>query len=902
MRVRRDLISLGQFVAVATLLVTPAAAALARPLFPNPAYDVGSDPGDLVVGDFNGDGALDTAVASGAEGAIRVLLAKGDGTFADARAVLVGGTPRELVTADFNGDGRADLAVATHGGDGGGYVRVLLGDGAGGFSIVSSLIAGPSITNLATCDWNGDGRIDLAATDSVEHLLLIAAGNGDGTFGLWTAVPAGDKPASVAAVDLDGDGRQELAVTEFTSGTLTFFTGRDDGSFAQVGSLASPAGPILPADLDGDGAVDLVVGSACRGFISSGQSDPSTVAVFLRRGAFFAPAVTYTVEVCPQALASADLDGNGTPDLAVATYRYAGIHVLLGRGDGSFSSDTLPFGSSGYFTSLALPDLDADGKPDLMAVAGSDGTLYTYRGNGDGTFGPQPRRVAASNSFLGRPTVADLDGDGKNDVATADGSVGEVVVMKGRGDGTLQPEQRFAVGAAPLSVVVADFNGDRHPDLAVADNNYYYLTGSRGEVSILLGRGDGSFGAESRFAVGYGTNGLVAADLDRDGRIDLIVSNGGGTTSSGVEQPGSLSVLRGLGNGTFAAQVQIPAGVAPRALRAADFNLDGIVDVACLTGASGTLGFGTVSVLLGLGDGSFSAPIVLYADRALNGLEVADLNLDGRPDLFLTGSTDYGAQPGLVMVLLGDGRGGFGIGSSLQVAGFPLAPIAADFFGDGRAEVALLGPGSYLWLYGQPGRFGNVTSFGSEFAVGDMNGDLRPDLVSVGAYPLDGGQAVSILLNQSEGIVDHDRDGVADQVDNCPGVANPGQEDRDGDGVGDACDGCPSVAVSDPDPAACPPVITTVTISNSSALGKGSGTLRWTTTYEDDLRGFNVIVFDSRGTRIQINGAIISCNACITGEGQNYAYIVPKHKGARNVYVETVHLDGRKRLWGPASR
>ena len=901
MGTRRRSTLIRPFVVMAALLFAAAAPLLARPLFPNPAYDVGVDPGDMVVGDFNGDGAPDAVVAGGVEGTLLVLLGRGDGTLADPLAVPVGGAPRTLIASDFNGDGRADLAVTTGGGSGGGYVKVLLGNGSGGFSIVYNILTGGSITGLAAGDFDGDGRIDLAATDSAGHALVVAAGNADGTFGPVTTFPAGDDPVAVAAVDIDGDGRPELAVAEFVSSTVTFFSG-EGGSFRPVGSLSAPAGPILAADFDGDGAVDLAVGSVCQGF-GPGLGDRATVSVFLRRGAaVFSDPIAYTVEICPQALVSADVDGNGTADLAVATYRYTGIHVLLGRGDGTFSTDLLPFGSGGYFTSLGAPDLDADGKRDLVVVSAAAGTLYTYRGNGDGTFGPRPHRVAGTSQSLGSPLVSDLDGDGRNDVAATDWSAGEVVILKGRGDGTLQPEQRFAAGSGPAQVAAADFNGDHHADLAVADNNYYYVTGNRGEVSILLGNGDGTFAPQARYDAGYGTINVVPADADRDGKIDLIVLNNGGETSAGVVQPGSLSILRGLGDGTFARQVQIPAGPAPRGLQTADFNLDGFVDVAFLTGASGTLGLGAVSVLLGRGDGSFSAPIVLGADRALNGLVVADLNVDGRPDLLLTGSTDYGPEPGSVTVFLGDGQGGFVRAGSSPAGYLPLVAVADDFSGDGRPEVALIEPSVYLWFYGQPGRFGNVTAFSSGIASGDMDGDFRPDLVVVGTYPLGGGDAVTILLNQSDSIPDRDRDGIPDALDNCLNVANPGQEDRDGDGVGDACDACPTIPVADPDPAACPPVVAGVTLSFSSPLGRGSGTISWTTAYEVDLRGFNVVVFDNRGARVQLNDVIVPCEACITGEGRDYALFLPKHKNGHNVFVETVHADGTTRLWGPARR
>ena len=116
MRMRQGTTLIASFVALIMVLVATAAPSQARPLFPNPAYAVGFDARDLVVDDFNGDGAVDAIVAAGAEAVLLVFLGRGDGTLGDPQALPVGGTPGDLVAADFNADGRTDLAVATPGG------------------------------------------------------------------------------------------------------------------------------------------------------------------------------------------------------------------------------------------------------------------------------------------------------------------------------------------------------------------------------------------------------------------------------------------------------------------------------------------------------------------------------------------------------------------------------------------------------------------------------------------------------------------------------------------------------------------------------------------------------------------------------------------------------------------
>ncbi len=261
---------------------------------------------------------------------------------------------------------------------------------------------------------------------------------------------------------------------------------------------------------------------------------------------------------------------------------------MLGRGDGTFAPQqrfAVGFGPA----SVAVADLNHDGRPDLVTAnrGGFEGLstdVSVLLGRGDGTFAPQQRFAVG----LGPLSVAvgDLNGDGHPDLVTANVGSHDVSVLLGRGDGTFVPQQRFAVGAsaAPASVVVGDLNGNGIPDLVTANLQF-------GDVSVLLGRGDGTFAAAQRFAVGASPRSVAVGDLNGDGIPDLVTAN---------EFSDDVSVLLGRGDGTFAAEQRFAVGGGPVSVAMADFNNDITPDLV-----TANAGFSAVSILLGRGDGTF---------------------------------------------------------------------------------------------------------------------------------------------------------------------------------------------------------------------------------------------------------------------------------------------------------
>jgi hypothetical protein len=229
--------------------------------------------------------------------------------------------------------------------------------------------------------------------------------------------------------------------------------------------------------------------------------------------------------------------------------------------------------------------------------------------------------------------VGDFNGDGHVDLATANAGSDTVSILLGRGDGTFHTTPDITIGEWPQSVTVGDFNGDGHVDLAAANGGNSYPDGTSDSVSIILGVGDGTFRSAQKFRVGDFPSSVTVADFNGDGRLDLVTANGGSD---------AVSILLGRGNGTFRAAQDFGVGNYPYSVTVGDFNGDGRVDLA-----TADAGSDTVSVLLGRGDGTFREAFDFRAGHGAFSVTVDDFNADGRSDLAVANDI------GIVSILLG---------------------------------------------------------------------------------------------------------------------------------------------------------------------------------------------------------------------------------------------------------
>ena len=367
-------------------------------------------------------------------------------------------------------------------------------------------------------------------------------------------------------------------------------------------------------------------------------------------------------------------------------------------------------------------------------------------GNGDGTFKPAISDVGGANAYAF--AAADFDGDKKLDLVIV--TSGTLYVELGLGTGKFAGEV-FETSAAsfPGSVVVGDFNGDKKPDLAVTGNG---AQPGNDFIDVLLGNGDGTFQTAVGYPVGLGTNSLGLADLDGDGKLDLIVTNAGITAAGGDH----VDVLLGNGDGTFQAAAAYGVATSPISLAVGDFNGDGLPDVATANGAvSNNFAVSSdVSVLLGKGDGSLlTAPRYGVTAGAQNGgrfLVAGDFNGDCLQDLAIENplSQPNGSFTIRVSVLLANAAGGFqpSIDSVVDTGISDDASetmVAADFDSNGKLDLVVTAPpGAFLLSGNGDGTFQKgVPVSSSSYISGpvDFNADGRADMAESGAVLLGNG-------------------------------------------------------------------------------------------------------------------------------------------------------------------
>lgn len=514
----------------------------------------------LAVADFNGDGRPD--VLEQGSGTLLVLLGNGDGSFqAPISSPLVQGLG-SVAAVDLNGDGKADVVgMCCSGGVTYGstlFVYISKGDGTFSPAVQYNLGFVPQYpgASLTVGDFNGDGKIDAAvsasgSTQAGEEIVFL--GNGDGTFQTTPKIsPTLWAVYNAVSGDFNGNGNLDLGLVgckNTTSCTTSTFilAGNGDGTFqAPVAAIANIAfySPLVAADLNGDGKLDLVVGSVYGPmgiYLGNGDGTFSDTANYLGAAA-----------------AIADFNGDGKLDLAVGGGSVGGElaqkdAVLLGNGDGTFQGlpdAPLPFSIGPAIlgaNEAVVGDFEKSGFPDVAVVWQS--SIYIFHNHAGAL--SLSHTYTISQPQAGPIATGDFNGDGNLDlivpgiINSLSGTWGFNALL-GNGDGSFQSPVFYqqsipAPGPSTSPIVVADFNNDKKLDFAIM---------SGGGFAVFLGNGDGTFGAALATSV---LNGGIAgsADFNGDGKLDIAAGTG---------------ILFGNGDGTSRPKYRSRTGVGRNSL------------------------------------------------------------------------------------------------------------------------------------------------------------------------------------------------------------------------------------------------------------------------------------------------------------------------------------------------
>jgi FG-GAP-like repeat/Calx-beta domain/Carboxypeptidase regulatory-like domain len=752
--------------------------------------------------------------------------------FAPPVTYTVGNSPHSCALGDLNGDGKQDIAVANNGSPG--NISVLLGVGDGTFGAKTDYAAASGPYAVVTVDLNGDGKLDIiTASGSFSNHVSVFLGNGDGTFqsrvdyAFFAFLQGLPQPNSLYTSDFNNDSKADVVTLNREGATV--FLGNGDGTLNPPASYGfrAFATSVAVGDFNVDGKVDLA-------FSSSDINNIGVVSVMLGIGdGTFSPSVDYACAPRPYSLVKGDFNADGKIDLATSDDQFGIINVLLGNGDGTFQAFVSSATASPVsLVQLSIGDLNSDGKSDLVAGGNFPGGLSVLKGNGDGTF-QKSVHFQVGGIFA---SIFDLNGDGKPDIISrgqTTNSIGVLinqtgpynisgivrdsnsvplsgvtvrltggtpVVVNTDATGTfafndLTAGQTYTVTPtktnytfAPLNQTFANLSSNMSVDFVGTLNNYS-ISGTVRDISTnemagvtmtLSGSMSGTMvtGSDGRYAftnLPAGGNYTVTPSLSKfmftppfstsnnlsSNRIVNFTGRDATFTISGVVtnvDTGFSSidnftmVLTGTRTGT--------AVTSSSGYSFSELPVDGDYTVTAYSSAANRLFTNylllppTSRSFIDLSSNvtaNFSAKRLGFSTGNFNPLGIArgDLNGDGKLDVAVATTTGNN-----IHVLLGNGDGPLQPQVSYTADGNPASIVIADFDGDGKADAAAAnssssnvsvfignGDGTLKPRVNYP-----VGSQSSHLRVGDFNSDGKNDLAVLGSP-----NTLSILLGNGNG-------------------------------------------------------------------------------------------------------------------------------------------------------
>ncbi|MES2703357.1 MAG: FG-GAP-like repeat-containing protein [Bacteroidota bacterium] len=882
-------------------------------------FATGEQPWSVAIGDIDGDGKPELAVANNASSTVSVYHNTGSsgsitsGSFATQVTYATGSNPYSVAIGDIDGDGKADLAVADLGSATISVYRNTSSSGSitsGSFAARVTFATGSNPISVAIGDIDGDGKPDMAVANQGSNTISVLRNTSSsgsittGSFATQITFATGINPRNVAIGDIDGDGKPDLAVANLSSATVSVYRNTSSsgsitsGSFATQVTFATGTDPVSVAmgDIDGDGKPDLVTANnnsiavsvirnnpliavpaissvspavantgstvtitgtnfnttpannivffgATKATVTAAGSSSLTATVptgatykevsvintasaltgysqypFLptfNNSAYTAGAVNFSDKVdfstgtTARGVALGDIDGDGKTDIAVANYGSNTVSVYRNTSS-SGSVTSASFAAQVTFVTgvepagIAIGDIDGDGKPDMVVTNSGSSTVFVYRntsssGSITSSSFASPATFATGLSSYS-VAIGDIDGDGKPDMAVTNNSSTTVSVYHNTGtvgsitSGSFATRVIFATASNPLSVAIGDLDGDGKPDLAVANQGAHTVSvfrnaGSTGAITT------GTFPAHVQFTAGTNPRSVTIGDIDGDGKLDLAVAN---QSSANVSVYRNTSSSGSITSSSFASHVQFATGTLPFMVTLGDIDGDGKPDMVVPNYIAGTVGvYRNTGSSGSISSGSFATPVIFATGANPFSVAIGDIDGDGKPDLVtpnngaatLSVIRNNPVAASLTVTALSPGSANPGATVTLTGTNFNATPANnIVFFGATRATVTAASTTSltatvpagatykevsvnntalsltaysqypFLPKYDNSSFFTGLGSFTTKVdyavgdnpqgvAIGDIDGDGKPDM-AVANYS---SNTVSVFLNTSTG-------------------------------------------------------------------------------------------------------------------------------------------------------
>lgn len=736
----------------------------------------------VALGDIDGDGKLDVAMAN--NGGAKLSILRNTSTagtitpssFASVVDFTAGTGALDVAIGDLDGDGKLDVAVVNYNS---GTVSVFRNTSTSGsimFAPKVDFTTGAGPFSIAIGDLDGDGRPEIAVANNGSLSMSILRNTstvGSISFASKVDFAAGDHPYSIAIGDVNGDGKPDLAVSNYVSNTVSVFRNMSSpgsisgSSFAAKVDFTTGTNPtgITLGDIDGDGKLDVAVANEVSATVSVFRNISTSGSIA------FSSKVDFATGSTPELIALGDVDGDGKPDIAVANNGGASVSVLKNTStSGSITSDS--FAPKVNFTTgngpfgVAIGDIDGDGKPEL--VAGNNSGFVSVLRNTVGlptphitSFAPASGTVGSSVSLTG----ANFDASAANNIVYFGGvkaSIGSssptsmtvnvpvgasyspisvttrnltaysndnfTPTFSGNHDITTNSfaaKRDFAVGSSPYRLAIGDLDGDVQPDLVVPN-------GTSQTISVLrnLSTTDSIlFAAKVDFAVGAGSYYSILVDVDGDGKLDVVTANTDGGTFSvyrNTSSPGSIS---------FASRVDVASGSTPFTLSSNDIDGDGKPEIVTVSYSTDTVSiFRNTSTL---GSVSFATRQTFAAGSFPRCAVIRDLDGDGRADLVV--ANEFASSISVFRNTSSGGSISFASRQDFTTATGPFGIAVGDLDGDAKLDVAAYGTGNTCSLLRNTSTPGSIAfapkqdiawQYGHFIALADVDGDGKADLVT----------------------------------------------------------------------------------------------------------------------------------------------------------------------------